>query len=207
MTVLETNDIEPGLGKIEEDMSYYYSLGYVSPHKEDNRYCAIQVKLVGVDENYQVRLRRGFVRLSQEEKISESVLSRLFLGSAYNPMNISVQVMPVESTPAPGQFRLTLKLLIPIKNMALFPRENDHRGEIRVYVALKDSKGDISPCRELSQEIIIPNSDHALALKSHYPYYAEMVVNPGLYTISLAVRDVLGDTLNYIQLEKEIGRK
>jgi len=89
----------------------------------------------------------------------------------------------------------------------LLPRENDHRGEIRVYIALKDSEGLISPCRELSQEIIIPNSDQALALKSHYPYFAEMVVAPGVYTISLAVRDVLGDTLNYIQLEKEIGRK
>ena len=207
LTVLETNDIEPGLKKIEEDMSYYYSLGYESLHREDNQYYAIQVKLVGVDEKYQVRLRQGYIRLSQEEKINESVLSRLFLGSTYNPMNISVQVMPLESTPDPDQLRLTLKLLIPIKNIALLPRENDHRGEIRVYIALKDSEGLISPCRELSQEIIIPNSDQVLALKSHYPYFAEMVVAPGVYTISLAVRDVLGDTLNYIQLEKEIGRK
>jgi hypothetical protein len=206
-TILETNNLEPGLKKIEEDMSYYYSLGYKSPSREENHYSALQVKLVGVDEKYQVRLRQGYVRLSQEDKIRESVLSRLFLGSTYNPMNISVQVMPVESTPDPDQLRLTLKLLIPIKNIALLPRQNDHRGEIGVYIALKDSEGLISPCRELSQEIIIPNSDHALALKSHYPYYAEMVVSPGLYTISLAVRDVLGDTLNYIQLEREIGRK
>jgi VWFA-related protein len=207
MTILETNNLEPGLQKIEEDMSYYYSLGYEAPPREESHYSAIQVKLVGVDEKYQVRLRQGYVRLSQEDKIRESVLSRLFLGSTYNPMNISVQVMPIESTPDPDQLRLTLKLLIPIKNIALLPGENDHRGEIGVYIALKDSEGNISPCRELSQEIIIPNSDQALALKSHYPYFAEMVVAPGVYTISLAVRDVLGDTLNYIQLEREIGRK
>jgi len=73
-----------------------------------------------------------------------------------------------------------------------------------VYMALMDSAGHISPCHELTEDIRIPAKDYEIALKSNYPYLAEMYVDPGQYIISLAVRDVPSDTMNYIQLEKTV---
>lgn len=204
LAILNTNDIESGLERIEDDLQFYYSLGYVSSHREDNQYHSIQVKLVGVEEKYNVRLRRGYTRVSQEEKIQESVHSRLFLGRQYNPMNIMVQIMPTESLPGTERLLLNLKILIPIKNLTLFPREADYAGQIKVYITLMDPDGHISPCHELTEQIKIPAEDYEVAIKSYYPYFAEMYVNPGHYTISLAVRDVPGATINYLQLEKTI---
>lgn len=204
LAILNTNDIESGLEKIEDDLQFYYSLGYVSPHREDNQYHSIQVKLVGVEEKYNIRLRRGYTRVSQEENIQESVYSRLFIGRQYNPMNIMVQIMPVKPLPASNKLLLNLKILIPIKNLTLFPRRDDYSGQIKVYITLMDSEGHISPCHELTEQIKIPAKDYEVAIKSSYPYFAEMYVNPGHYTISLAVRDVPGATINYLQLEKTI---
>jgi hypothetical protein len=204
LAILNTNDIETGLEKIENDLQFYYSLGYVSPHREDNTYHSIEVKIVGVKEEYNVRVRHGYLRISQEEKIKESVFSRLFLGRKYNPMEITVQFMPPEKIPGSQTLRLTIKLLIPIKRITLFPREEDYFGQIKVYIALMDRDGLISPCYELSQEIKIPKKDYDLALKSYYPYLAEMGVNPSQYTVSLALQDVQGETINYLQFEREI---
>ncbi len=207
IAVLNTNDIESGLRRIENDLQFYYSLGYVSPHREDGRYHSLEVKLVDVDEKYSIRVREGYTRISQEDKIREGVFSRLYLHRQYNPLNIMVQLMPVEPMPASSKLRLTLKLLLPISHLTLLPQENDYRGQIKVYIALLDSKGLVSGCHELTEQIIIPAQDYQVALKSSYPYLAEMYVDPGHYTISLAVKDVPGGLVNYIQLEKTIAKQ
>ncbi|MFQ6110143.1 MAG: VWA domain-containing protein, partial [Candidatus Aminicenantales bacterium] len=204
LAVLNTNDIESGLEKIVDDLNFYYSLGYVSPHREDNKYHSIQVKLVGVKEKYNVRVRQGYMRISQEQKIKESVYSRLFLKRQYNPMNIMVQIMPVEPIRGSDKLLLNLKILIPIRNLTLLPREKDYMGQIKVYISLMDSEGRLSSCHELVEQIKIPADDYEIAVKSAYPYFAEMYVDPSHYIISLAVKDVPGETVNYIQLEKTI---
>ena len=204
LAVLNTNDIESGLERIEEDLQFYYSLGYVSPHREDNKYHSIEVKLVGIKEKYNLRVRHGYLRISQEEKIKESVYSRLFIKRPYNPMNIMVQIMPVKSIPRSNKLLLNLKILIPIKNLTLFPQNDDYIGQIKVYISLMDSKGRLSPCHELTEQIKIPVKDYETAIKSSYPYYTEMYVDSSRYVISLAVKDVPGSIINYLQLEREI---
>ncbi len=204
LAVLNTNDINSGLEKIEDDLQFYYSLGYVSSHVEDNKYHSLEVKIIGMNEDYDVRVRRGYLGVSQEEKIKESVFSRLFLQRKYNPMEITAQTMPLEKIPGSDNIRLTIKLLIPIKKITLFPRQDDYYGQIKVYIALLDQDGLASPCHELSEEIKIPKKDYDVALQSYYPYYSEMNVKPGRYTFSLAVKDVLGETPNYLQFEKEV---
>lgn len=204
LAILNTNDIESGLERIQDDIQFYYSLGYVSPQREDNKYHSIKVKLVGLKEKYDVRVRQGYIRISQEEKVKESILSRLYLPRQYNPMKVIVQIMPVEAMPASNKLRLILKVLIPIKNLALLPTENDYIGQIKVYIALMDSEGRISPCHELTQEIKIPVEDYEIAVNRSYPYFAEMYVDPGHYIISLAIKDVPGSAVNYLQLEKMI---
>ena len=204
LAVLNTNDIESGLERIEDDLQFYYSLGFVSPHREDNKYHSIQVKLVGVKEKYNLRLRRGYLRVSQEKKIKESVFSRLFLKRQYNPMNVMVQIMPLEPMPRSKKLLLNLKILVPIKNLTLFPQKDYDFGQIKVYVALMDSEGRLSPCHELTEQIKIPIKDYEIAIKRSYPYFVEMYVDPSHYIISLAVKDVPGATINYLQLERTI---
>jgi len=207
LAILNTNNIESGLKRIGNDLRFYYTLGYKSLYREDNKYHSIGVKLTGLKGKYNVRVRQGYKQASQEEKIKESVLSRLFIHRQYNPMGVTVKIMPVEPMLISNKLRLTIKLLIPIKNLTLYPRTDDSLGKIKVYVVLKDAEGRISPCHQLSKEIKIPAQDYETALKSVYPYLVEMYVAPGHYIISLAVKDVFGNTTVYLQDEKFISHK
>jgi len=204
VSILNTNAIAAGLEKMSDDLQFYYSLGYVSPDKVEGKYHSIEVKLVGVAEKYDVRVRHGYLRVSLEEKIRESVYSRLFLQRQDNPMHVMAQVMSVEPLQKTKKLCLNLKILIPIKNLTLYSQENEYVGRIKVYIALKDSQNHFSPCHELTEDIKIPFRDYEEALRSSYPYIAEMYVDPGDYTISLAVKDVTASVLNYLQLEKTI---
>ncbi len=207
LAILNTNEIESGLKKIEDDFLYHYSLGYVSPHREDNKFHSIEVKLRGVEDGYAVRVRRSYLYFSLEENIKKSVFSRLYLERILNPMNIKIQVLPEERIPGSENLSLKIKLLIPIKDLTLLENADDYTGEIKVYVALKDAGGYVSPCHELFHDIRIPKKDYAMAVKSYYPYVAEMFVKPGTYTISLAVRDVLAETISYLQFERAVTAK
>jgi VWFA-related protein len=206
VAILNTNDIETGLDKIKNDLMFYYTLGYKSLYQDDNKFHSIRVKLVGVKKNYDVRVRQGFKQISEEEKIKESVMSGLFLRRQNNALGLRVQIMPVESMVISKNLRLTLKLFIPIKNLVLNPKKRQYKGEIKVYVSLKDSKGRLSPIQELLEEIKIPAKDYEKAIKSYYPYLVEMYVKPGQYTISLAVRDIPAASTSYVQLDKFISR-
>jgi VWFA-related protein len=201
VAILNTNDIESGLEKIKNDLMFYYTLGYKSLFQDDNKFHSIKVKLVGVKEDYDVRFREGFKQIPEEEKIKESVMSGLFIRRLENALGLKVQILPVEPMVISKNLRLTIKLFIPIKNLVLNPEKHNYKGEIKVYVCLKDAEDRLSTIRELSEEIKIPNKDYETAIKSYYPYLVEMYVQPGKYTISLAVKDVPANSTSYIQLD------
>jgi hypothetical protein len=180
---------------------FYYTLGYKSLFQDDNKFHSIKVKLVGVKEDYDVRFREGFKQIPEEEKIKESVMSGLFIRRLENALGLKVQILPVEPMVISKNLRLTIKLFIPIKNLVLNPEKHNYKGEIKVYVCLKDAEDRLSTIRELSEEIKIPNKDYETAIKSYYPYLVEMYVQPGKYTISLAVKDVPANSTSYIQLD------
>jgi hypothetical protein len=202
--ILDSREIGAGLAKVAEDLEYYYSLGYKSPHREDNRYHDIRVELDDAAADYRVRVRQGYVRVSHEEKIKEAVFSRLFYAGQQDPLGVAVQALPLKNLPGTERLQLTLKLLIPIRRLMLTPQGDVYSGQIRVYMALKDKQGEISPCYMLTHDIKIPAGDYALAQKSLYPYLTEMTVGKTRYTISLAVEDIPGETISFLQLEKEI---
>jgi VWFA-related protein len=202
--ILDSREIEAGLIKVAEDLEYYYSLGYKSPHSDDNKYHDIRVELDDAAADYRVRARQGYIRVSHEEKIKEAVFSRLFYAGQQNPMGIAVQALPLKNLPGTDRVQLTLKLLIPIHKLLLIPQGDVYSGQIRVYMALKDRESEISPCYMLTHEIKIPAGDYALAQNSRYPYLTEMTVAKTQYTISLAVEDIPGEAISFIQLEKDI---
>ena len=202
--ILNANDISPGLERIWNDLQFYYSLGYRSLQREEGKYHTIDIKLLGVEEKYEVRVREGYLRVSKEDRIKDSLSSRLFLYRFENPMDVRAQVLPVEPMATSKRLSLKIKLLIPIKNLILYSEGDVYIGKIKAYIALKDSRNRLSPCHELVEDIRIPASDYEIALKSSYPYIAEMYVEPEDYIISLCVRDLIGDVANYLQLQKTI---
>lgn len=201
--ILSTNNIEPGLKTIEDDFSYFYSLGYESSHQADNRYHSIDVKLIVVKEKFNLRIRKGYIRSSQETMLKENVVARLFIQNYINPLDIKVQILPLENMLL-GKVKLTLKVLIPLNKIALIPLANEHVGKMNIYAALLDSNNQWSDPEEFTQDMKIPAEDYEKALKSYFPYLIELHLRPDRYLISLAIKDVFGSSISYIQLAKKI---
>jgi VWFA-related protein len=205
MAINSTNNIESGLKRIKDDLNYYYSLGYRSLYRGDNKYHSIKVKLVGTEKKYKVRVRQGHKHISPEAKIKESVISRLFIKRYTNPLGVRAKFLPVRPKAFSNKFRLGFKIWIPLKNLVLKRRRVESVGRFKVYVILKDADGGISPCHELIKEVKIPLKDYDEAIKSSFPYEVEMFVNPGQYTISVAVKDMDGAAPTYFQLQKLVA--
>jgi VWFA-related protein len=201
--ILSTNNIEPGLKTIEDDLSYFYSLGYESNHEADSKYHSIDVKLIGVDEKLNLRIRKGYIRSSPDEMIKENVVARLFLQNYINPLDIKIQILPLENTLL-GKVQLALKVLIPLNKIALIPNADEYMGKMNIYIAVLDSSNKWSEPQEFTQDIKIPNKDHDKALKSYFPHLIELHLRPDNYLISLAIKDVFGSTTSYVQLTKII---
>jgi VWFA-related protein len=202
--VLSAGGISKGLQTIEKDLRYFYSLGYKSSSRADGKYHPIDVKLVGIDEPHNLRIRKGYIKTSPSEKIKENVLARLFIPDTENPLGIKIQVLPVEKLVS-GKFKLTVKLLIPLEKIALLPQKREYVGRIKVAVAFLDSRNFWSDPYELTQDINIPDKDYEKARKQFFPYLAELHLQPERYIISLAVTDVLGQMTSYLQLQKDLS--
>ncbi len=204
VAIVNTNKIEEGLEEIQSDLRFYYSIGYRSLYGEDDKFHAIKVELEDVDEKYDVRVRRGYVRSSGAEKIRQSVFSRLFLPQQQNLMGFFVQALPIEKMQGSDKLKLTLKFLFPIRNLALFAKDNAFYGRIKIHFTLMDEDKRVSSPYELTEDIVIPAKDYEIAMKSRYPYLAEMYVNPGQYTISVAVEDIQAEQVSYLQFFKSV---
>jgi len=196
-------DLEKGLQSIEQDLKYYYSLGYRSSHESDNRYHSIEVKLKGVGGDPDVRFRRGFIKGLDEDSVSQAVTARLFLAHQENPLGIKIQILPVEKLPF-DLYKLTLKIYIPLDKVTLTLKGREYTGKIKITVALLDSKNYWSDPEELFEEIKISLDEIEEAKRSYYPYLAELQVRRESYRISLGVTDLTVSTTSYVQLTKDI---
>lgn len=204
LAIVNANNIENGLIKISKGLSNYYSIGFASKNK-DNKVRNLEVKVVGLKQDYKVRYRRNYKLFSTEEKIEDTVMSRLFLRLNENTLNISAMLMIKErGFMQKKELPLTIKLLIPLKNIMLLKKDGEHVGEIEVYFAVKDSESNISPCYKLEHEIKIPVADYGKAIVSNYPYLVDTQLAPDNYIFSLAIRDKLANQISYIQFEKLI---
>ena len=203
--VLSSGSVGNGLETIEKDLHYFYSLGYKSPNRADGRYHPIDVKLVGVDRAYNIRIRKGYIKTSSSERIREDVLARLFIHNTENPLGIQVQDLPVEKLVL-GKVKLTIKLLIPLDKIALLPQKREYAGKIKITVAFLDSKNFWSDPYDLIQEIKIPAKDYEKARKRLFPYLAEFHLQPDRYIVSLAVTDVVGQMTSYLQLQRDLSK-
>lgn len=206
LAITNTNNIESGLKLINQDLQYYYSLGYRSLYRGDNKYHSIKVKLAGVEGKYKIRVRSGHKHVGREQKIKASVMSGLFIKRYSNPLEIKARFLPVQPRALSNKMRLGFKIWIPLKNLVLHRRRVESVGKFKVYVVLKEADGSISPCNELVKEVKIPNKDLEVALKSNFPYEVEMYVDPGRYTISVAVRDMAGAAPTYFQLQRTVEK-
>jgi VWFA-related protein len=202
LAVVNTNDVTPGLERIAADMETYYSLGYRLVPTGEDRVHRVEVKVKGHPE-YHLNYRKTFIEKSLPTRIGDRVMSGLTFDLEDNPMNISLSA----GAPAPassGRWTLPVEIKLPIDKIALVPQGDDLVGYLMAYYAARDNEGKQSDLQRVEHAVKIPKQDYEKARHEQYTFSASLLLEPGVYRISVGIRDELTNQAGYAGLRQAV---
>lgn len=92
-------------------------------------------------------------------------------------------------------------LEIPVRNLALLPREGTHAASIAIYVSTKRANGDTTDVQKVPFNLAIPDDKlaEALAESAHYPL--PVVLRAGDQQVAVGVRDNISGQFSAIRVD------
>ena len=200
--VLNANDPTKGLEKIAEDLETYYSLGYRYTPTGKDIYHRLAVKMKGrsdVTLNY----RRSFIEKSLPTRVGDRVMSGLAFELNDNPLGIEIQIG--EPTLASNdRYTLPVEIRVPLAKIALIPQGDEFYGALMVYYAARDDEAKQSDLQRTEHPVRIPAAQYESAKKETFVVTAQLLLEPGRYTISVGVRDELTNQAGYSRTRKPV---
>lgn len=184
--ILNANDVSPDLRRIQEDLSSYYSLGYVPEHAGDGKEHRIEVKVR--KPGLQVRSRRSYRDKPAIERVVDRTLAAVYHGFEDNPLEVTLKLG--EQIPQGDRFQVPIKLRIPLFKLAILPQQDrSYRGSLRLLVSTRDEQGGVSPIRQIQVPLEIPEQQILYAMGQFYEYDLTLVLPPGEQHVAITVRD------------------
>ncbi len=202
LAVLNANDPTPGLEKISSRLSSYYSLGYRMVPTGEDRFHRIEVKIKGHPD---VRLdyRRSFVEKSLPTEIGDRVVSGLAFDIDDNPLQIKLDSgVPQPSTA--GRWLLPVEIKVPFDKVALIPDGDNLVGYVRAYYAARDSEGKQSDLQQQEFPVRMTAKEYEASKASTFTISASLLLEPGVYRISVGVRDDLTNQAGYATIRRSV---
>lgn len=198
--ILNANDVSLDLRRMKEDLSSYYSVGYVPEHSGDAREHRIEVKVR--KPGLQVRSRRSYRDKPAIERVVDRTLAAVYHGFEDNPLEVTLKLG--EQIPQGDRFQVPIKLRIPLFKLAILPQQDKiYRGSLRLLVSTRDEQGGVSPIRQIQVPLEIPEQQILYAMGQFYEYDLTLILPRGEQHVAITVRDegtaamsVLSRTLN-----------
>ncbi|HWM94929.1 MAG TPA: VWA domain-containing protein [Thermoanaerobaculia bacterium] len=185
--ILNANDVMPDLRRMKEDLGSYYSLGYTPAHSGDGRVHRVEVKVK--KPGLQVRHRKSYRDKPAIERAVDRTLAAVYHGFEDNPLDVTVEIGA--QTPAEGdRVSVPIKLRIPLFKLGIFPQpDQSYRGRLRLLVSSRDSRGGVSPIRQVEVPLQIPKEDILYAMGKFYEYELTLNLERGEQHVAITVRD------------------
>jgi VWFA-related protein len=182
--------IEPAnfLGRIQHDLSAYYSLGYASPHPHDGKVHRIKVTLR--DHNLSIRHRAAYRDRTGADRIRDRTVSALLFGVEENPLGMAIEVSG-ERRDAKGLMLVDLLIKIPMANLVLLPGERFHQGRLTLFIGARGLHGWTSNLSKLSVPVQVPNERLLTVIGQVAGYRTTLALRPEETMLAVGVRDEL----------------
>ena len=195
IAILNANDPTPGLENIAADFETYYSLGYRLIPTGEDRMHRVQVKVKGHPE-YKLVYKTTFIEKTLPTRIGDRVMSGLAFDLKDNSLGIELKA----GAPAPSEnnrWTLPVEVKVPVDKIALIPDGDDLIGFLMVYYAARDDEGKQSDLQHTEHPVRIPSSDYQSVRRDQITISTSLLVDPGIYRISVGVRDELTNQAGY----------
>jgi VWFA-related protein len=195
VAVVNTNDFTVGLEKVAQDFFTYYSVGYSLQQSGLDKVHRIKVELPD-HPDYRLRYRRRFVEKSLESRVQDKVVTGLMFPLDDNPMEIMV------STDEPGpasetRWMVPIRLSFPLRKVALLPVGDDYVGNVTMFVAARNTKGDRSDVVRQNHEIRIKAAEYETAQDDRFAITANLLMEAGKHNVAVAILDPITRNSSY----------
>ncbi|MEM9596267.1 MAG: VWA domain-containing protein [Acidobacteriota bacterium] len=202
--ILNTFNFDDALADLSQDFDSLYSLGYRSRHGGDGGYHEIEVRVKR--EGLKVRHRAGYVDKNEEERVADRTFSSLILDLESNPLGITLELGTPEKE-GRDKYHLPFLIRIPIREITLLPKDETGEGRLRLYIAVLDEEGGVSPLQEVPYPVSIPTANLADARDQQLGYAGKLLIRPGVPKIAIAVWDEISGSESFVHKSAFVGRK
>jgi VWFA-related protein len=174
------------LQDIEQDFSFYYSLGYKTTDVKGERKIAVRLK----NRDAIVRSRSTWVGKTTDQQLADQVVTQLFHKLPAGSLHIRLESgKPVRQ--GPNLWRVPIVVVFPA-SITLLPQGDHLAGGFAIYIAASDSEGGISPVSRQQHSIRMPAAKAENTAGRVYINKIEVVLREGVNTVSVAVQDTVG---------------
>jgi VWFA-related protein len=200
--MIDANDFLPDLGRMHDDFTNYYSLGYSPAHAGDGRQHRLEVKVKKA--GLRVRYRQSFRDKPLIERTVDRMLAALLHGIEDNPLEVAVEIGGITRGPA-GRYAVPVRLKVPLHKLGILNEQGSYRGSLRLLVATSNPQGGTSPVRQVAVPIQIPRQKVLRIMGQFYLYTLTLEMPPGEQRIAVAVRDEIAATTSYLSRAVNVG--
>ncbi len=193
--LLNSNQLEPLVEQLAEDITTAYSLGFTPGGPADGKAHVIEVRVRR--EGVRVRHRDAFVDRPAGAERGDRLMALLrFGGAGENPLDLQIQVAPFKAA-GKEEIELPLRILVPASRLVFTPGD-DSAVNLEIALAVSDDRGRSAPVQR--RAVTVRRSALAADLaKAVLRIPFDLKLRRGPTNLALSVRDVVGDTTSYLQ--------
>lgn len=206
--IRDTNDLEGGLRRIEEDLAAYYVLSYTPQNQEyDGRLRRIEVKLKrsGLD----VQSRKGYYAVNgsfPSPVLSYEAPALAIAGRNLRPSELVVRgtALSFPESARPGLVPIVIEVPARFITFAANEGKKSYGADFAIVVLVKDENKQI--IRKLSGQYQLAGAIDKLQAERQADvlFYRETELPAGSYTIETIVHDALGGKAGWHQSSLEV---
>jgi VWFA-related protein len=192
---LPSANLAESIQRIDTQTANFYSLGYTPQHNGDRRYHRIKVRVnrPGVT----VANRVGYYDLSADDRLEESLRSRLTYDHSLGPLPVKISLGKAK-TNAGGGIVLPVQADLPMDNVTLLPRDAGFVGRIHVYLSVFDNKGRNVGFHHQTQEVSMTSAEREKNAREPFRYSMNVRLQKGEFTVVVTLRDELSNELGSV---------
>lgn len=196
---------DPGetIAQLPEQLVRNYSLGFEPV--ADSEAAVHRVEVSVRRDGARVRHRESYRFKTIEELMSELTYAGLLFEPGPNPLGIHLALAGVEAGDG-GLFEVSVELTVAMAELALVPSKGSHVGQMKVFFAVKDGRGWVSPVRNHAFPVVIPNTSLPTALAETGTFAWKMMARDGPHELAVTARDDLAKIVSTATLEFDIQR-
>lgn len=181
LALLNSNDLRPGLSRIYQDASAYYSIGITL-----TKLPAAAYQDVRVDVNrpgLTVRARRGYAARTESDRARDRVQATLKTNLEYGGIPMTLRTAP--ATKQGRRYAVPISVTFPADSLTFVAEGSERRAAADVSIGVMDDSGRLSDVSRQEATFTLPQSGAATPLV----YNATLQTRKGNQRIVVSLRD------------------